>query len=274
MWLNLAVAATKLSVGFLFNLVSLVADGLHSTLDGASNVVGLVGVSVAARPPDAGHPYGHRRFESLAALGIGALIAAGFFEIVAQLWKSMRGEAPTPEVTWVAALVVVLTIVVNTGISRYEAKQGRLHGSAVLLADSAHTKSDALASCAVLASFVGVALGWHWADTVGAIVVAGFIARTAWHVISDSVLALSDGVQLPESDVEQAALAVPGVLGVHKVRSRGEPNAISLDLHIQLDGASNLVEAHDKTHEVKAELMRRFPSVVDVVIHTEPARRR
>lgn len=274
MWLNLGVAATKLTVGFAFNLVALIADGLHSVLDAASNVVGLVGVSIAARPPDAGHPYGHRRFESLAALGIGALIAAAFFEIVAQLWKTANGQADSPELTWSAAIVVALTIGVNTAISRYEAKQGAVHGSAVLVADSAHTRSDALASCAVLASFVGIALGWRWADSVGALVVAVFVAQTAWRVIRDSVLALSDGVQLPELEVERVVLAVPGVLGVHKVRSRGERNAVQLDLHIQLDGDWNLVDAHRKTHEVKAELMRRFPSVVDVVIHTEPSGRR
>lgn len=270
MWLNLAVAAAKLAVGFAFNLVSLVADGIHSVLDMSSNVVGLIGVSVAAKPPDAGHPYGHRRFESLSALMIGALIATAFLQILGQLWARVRGAAEQPEVTWTAAVVVAVTIVINTLVSRYEAKQGRTHGSAVLLADSEHTKSDALASSAVLASFAGVALGWRWADTAGAVIVAVFVANTAWRVIRNSVLALSDGARLSEPEVERAVLAVPGVRGVHKIRSRGEQNAVQVDLHIQLDGMLSLVDAHYKTHEVTAQLMRQFPSIFDVVIHTEP----
>lgn len=252
------------------NLVALVADGIHSVLDTSSNVVGLIGVSIAAKPPDAGHPYGHRRFESLAALFIGGLIAVGFFEIVGQLWARLSGQGEAPQMTWTAALVVAVTIAVNSLVSRYEAKQGRLHGSAVLLADSAHTKSDALASVAVLASFAGLGLGFRWADSVGALVVAGFIAHTAWRVIRESVLALSDGAQLTPQEVERVVMAVPGVRGAHKIRSRGEPTAVQVDLHIQLDGALSLVEAHAKTHEVKAHLMRHFPSVFDVVIHTEP----
>jgi cation diffusion facilitator family transporter len=271
LWLNVAVAAAKLAVGFGFNLMALVADGVHSVLDASSNIVGLVGVSLAARPPDPRHPYGHRRFESLAALLIGGLIASAFFQIVARLWANLRGETEAPEVTWTAAIVVAVTILVNAGISRYETAQGRLHGSAVLLADSAHTKSDALASIAVLVSFGGVAFGFRWADSVGALVVAYFVGRTAWSVIRNSVLALSDSAQLSEQDVEQIAMAVPGVRGVHKVRSRGEPSAVQLDLHIQLDAHLSLVDAHRKTHEVKEQLMRSFPTVFDVVIHTEPA---
>ena len=269
--LNAAVAATKLGVGYSLDILSLIADGVHSVLDGSSNVVGLVGLSIAARPPDRGHPYGHRRFEAMTALAIGALISAAFVQIVRELVRAIQGAAPPPRVTLAAALVVAVTIVVNLGISRYEARQGRLLGSAILEADSAHTLSDALAACAVLLSFGGVALGWPWADWVGAAVVAVFVGRTALNVIRANVIVLSDSAQLDEKAVLAAALAVPGVHHAHQIRSRGDTHDIHLDLHIHLNGQLTLVDAHRKTHEVKAALMSQFPGVKDVVIHTEPA---
>jgi cation diffusion facilitator family transporter len=269
--LNALVAASKLGVGYEFDLVSLVADGMHSVLDGSSNVVGLVGLSLAARPPDAGHPYGHRRFESLAALAIGGLISAAFFEIALRVYDAFTADVPAPEVSWGVVAVVATTIVVNVGISRYESRQGRLLGSALLEADAAHTRSDALAATAVLASFAGIALGFKWADGVGAAVVSIFVGKTAWSVVKSSVLSLVDSVQLAPEEVLRVTLEVQGVLGAHKIRSRGERNAVHLDLHIQLDGNLTLVEAHSKTHEVKAHLMSHFPRLSDVVIHTEPS---
>lgn len=270
--LNALVAASKLGVAYHYDLVSLVADGVHSVLDGSSNVVGLVGLSLAARPPDAEHPYGHRRFESIAALAIGALISAACFQIVGKVWSAWRGQAPVPHVTWSAAAVVAATIVVNTAISRYESAKGKQLQSALLEADAAHTQSDALAASAVLVSFAGVALGYTWADWVGAAVVSVFVGMTAWRVIKSSVLALVDTAQLPVDEVRRVTLEVPGVLDAHNIRSRGERNAIALDLHIHLEASSTLLDAHDTTHQVKRHLMSHFPAVRDIVIHTEPAR--
>lgn len=271
LWLNALVAACKLGVAYHYDLVSLVADGVHSVLDGSSNVVGLVGLSLAARPPDTEHPYGHRRFESIAALGIGALISAACIQIVGKVWDGWRGQAPVPHVTWSAAAIVAATIVVNTIISRYESAKGKQLQSTLLEADAAHTQSDALAASAVLVSFGGVALGFTWADWVGAAVVSVFVGLTAWRVIKSSVLALVDTAQLPAEEVRRVVLEVPGVLDAHNIRSRGERNAIAIDLHIHLDANSTLLDAHDKTHQVKHHLMVRFPAARDIVIHTEPA---
>jgi divalent metal cation (Fe/Co/Zn/Cd) transporter len=101
-----------------------------------------------------------------------------------------------------------------------------------------------------------------------------FVGLTAWRVIKTSVLSLIDSAQLPVEVVRRAVLEVPGVIDTHNIRSRGERNAIALDLHIHLDGTQSLASAHHKTHEVKRHLMDRFPAVYDVVIHTEPARAR
>ncbi len=269
--LNWLVAAAKLFVGWRTGALSLLTDGLHSVLDGASNVVGLIGISIASRPPDRQHPYGHRRFETMAAVIIGLLIGAGFLEIISQLHAGVSGERAAANVSWGAAAVVIVTVVSNAFISAYESRQARLLRSALLEADSKHTASDALAAIAVLAGFAGCALGWPDADLVAAAIVSVFIAHTAWSILRANIAVLADEACLSPEEVHATVVGVAGVRGAHKIRSRGDPDHVHLDLHLHLDPNMPLHEAHALSHVVAAELRRQFPQLSDVVVHTEPA---
>lgn len=269
--LNLGVAATKLVVGYRIASLSLQADGLHSCLDASSNVVGLVGITLAARPPDRGHPYGHQRFETLAAVAIGLLIGGSLIEVLQRAVTGLLGQVETPRVDWAAAGAVLATVIANTLISRYEGRRGQQLRSNILMADARHTASDAFAAAAVLAGFVGVAAGYPWADPLAALVVAAYIAHTAWIVLSANFSVLTDRAVLDPREVHRVALTVAGVRGAHRIRSRGSTDAVSLDLHVHLDPELALRHAHEKTHEVAAALRAAFPEVHDVLIHTEPA---
>jgi cation diffusion facilitator family transporter len=269
--LNVLVAASKYVVGWSVGSLTLVADAVHSSLDASSNVVGLLGVWAASRPPDAGHPYGHRRFETIAAAVIGVFIAAGFVQVAREVLKALSGERAAPEPGWGAAAVVCATIAVNFTISAYERRRGEALDSAILLADSRHTMTDSVAATVVLASFGAQVVGLPHSDVAGAIVVSSFIAYTAWLVLGGAVGVLVDSAQVDPEAVRRVALSVPGVLEAHRIRSRGTLDFVHLDLHIHLDGGSSLVAAHEKTHEVSDALKRAFPRVRDVVIHTEPA---
>jgi cation diffusion facilitator family transporter len=269
--LNLVVAATKLIVGTLAGALSLMADGVHSALDASSNVVGLVGLALARRPADPGHPYGHRRFESMAAVIIGLLIAGGVVEIVRRVVEGFVAGREPPRITWVTVAVVAVTVVINLSISAYEARRARTLRSALLHADSRHTFSDALSAGAVLIGFAGVALGVPWADPIAALVVTVFIAHTAYGVLRQNVGTLADEARLDPDAVGRVALGVSGVRQVHQVRSRGAADHVYLDLHVHLDPDMRLADAHAKTHEVAAALREAYPEVADVIIHTEPA---
>jgi cation diffusion facilitator family transporter len=271
LFLNLLVATTKTAAGLLTGALALVADGVHSFLDASSNVVGLIGMAVASRPPDAGHPYGHRRFETLAALVIGLLIAGGFVEVLRTVGEGLLYGRDAPQVSvWLAAFVAA-TVVINLFISRYEHRRGQQLRSALLTADSGHTFSDALAALVVLVSLGATALGWAWADMAAALIVCVFIGRTAWHILAENLGALSDQAQVNPDSVRDVALSIPGVRGAHMVRSRGSSDWVLVDLHIQLDPTLSLADAHEKSHEVTTALTNRFPEIKDVVIHTEPA---
>jgi len=269
--LNLAVTGVKAAVGLTTGSLALLADSIHSLLDASSNVVGLIGIAIAGRPPDESHPYGHRRVEALAALVIGLLIAAGLLEIIRNLVRGILGEAPAPEVGAVSTLFVALTVVVNLGISRLEARQGRLLGSTLLTADANHTMSDAAGSLVVLASFVGVWVGVPWADLVATAIVALIVGRAALGVLATNLRILSDHAQLDPREVHDVAVGVRGVQAVHHIRSRGMPDHVELDLRVHLDPGMSLRDAHERCHEVAGALCRAFPEVADVVIHPEPA---
>jgi len=269
--LNLAVAVVKLGLGWATGALSLTADGVHALLDASSNVVGLIGIAVASRPADAGHPYGHRRFETLAAVSIGLLILSGMAGVVRGVWEGLAGERPLPTVDWLSASIVFVTIVANLAISRYEAKRGTELTSALLAADAGHTLSDTFGAIAVLVSFGGVALGFRWADTAAAVVVCVLIGRTAWNVLGANLGVLADRARLDPHRVREVAMRVGEVRGAHKIRSRGSADHVQVDLHIHLDPGMTVERAHQVTHEVASAVRAAFPEVADVMIHTEPA---
>jgi cation diffusion facilitator family transporter len=269
--LNLTVAAIKLALAATTGALSLLADGIHALLDASSNVVGIVGIAVAGRPADAGHPYGHRRFETLAALCIGLLILSGMAGILRGLWEGIAGRRELPEVTALSAGILTLTVLANFAISRYEARKATDLHSGVLQADAGHTLSDTLGSLAVLASFGAAWLGFREADLVAAVVVALLIARTAWSVLRENLGVLADRARLDPLAVHQVAMSIAEVRGAHKIRSRGSADHVHVDLHIHVDPTMTVERAHRVTHDVAGAVRAAFPEVADVLIHTEPA---
>jgi cation diffusion facilitator family transporter len=267
--LNILVAVLKLVFGFLAGAVSMLADGLHSLLDSASNVVGLVGIGIARRAPDADHPYGHRKFEALAALGIAMFLFLTSFEVLREVLRRLRGEHevnPQP----VTFLVVLLTIVINIAVTRYERREGERFRSTILLADARHTQSDVFVSFGVLASLVGAALHFPVLDIVIALLIIVFIAYSGYRIVAGAFSVLSDSMVLDPNRVVSTAIGVSGVTHVHRVRSRGVPDDIHIDLHIHVPPQMTTSRAHDLAHEVADRIKAEFDGVTDVVVHVEP----
>ena len=269
LFLNLAVAVAKIVLGYLTGAVSVLSDGFHSLTDSAANVVALVGVSVARRPPDQDHPYGHRKYETMASLGILVFLLIVLVEVVTAAFDRFRTGA-VPKVFPEGIGVMVVTLIVNLVVVRYELRQGRTLKSEVLLADAKHTRSDVLTSGTVIAALIGVSLGYPLLDPLAALMVAVFIGRACWEIAHEASRILADEVAIAESDVRDVVQTVPEVLGCHQIRTRGSIDHVFVDMHIWLKGDTPLEAAHATSHEVKDKLMARFPQVVDVVIHIEP----
>nr|WP_277926976.1 cation diffusion facilitator family transporter [Adlercreutzia sp. JBNU-10] len=268
--LNLAVAAAKYFYGLASGSASMQADGIHSVFDSVGNIVGLVSIALAARPADAGHPYGHSKFETYGSLVIGVLLLAAAFEVGSGAVEKLATGTYTAVVTPASFAVMVGTLAVNLGVTTYERRAGRRLKSEIIMADAAHTLSDVFVSLGVIAGLALVALGFPQADPVMALVVTVAILFSAWGVFRAAFRTLSDTAQLPEADVRAVASAVEGIRGVHRVRTRGTEAEVYCDLHIWVDPAMSVRDAHALGDAVEAAVKGRFPAVKEVLVHIEP----
>jgi cation diffusion facilitator family transporter len=269
LFLNLSVAFVKLFVGYATGAVSIISDGFQSLTDSAANVIGLVGMRAARKPPDADHPYGHRKFETLAAAGIFVFMLLAVLEIGRSALQHFA-TASRPTITPLTFIVILGTLLVNIGVVRYEGREARRHNSELLLADAVHTRSDVYATIGVLISLAGVRLGYPVLDPIGGIVIAVLIARTGFEIARDTSGILADRVVIDEDAIRQVVMSVPGVLGCHHIRSRGPIDHVFLDLHVWFPAEAQLTEAHRVSHVVKDRLMEQYPQIADAIIHIEP----
>lgn len=267
---NLAVAVAKLWYGRASGALGVQADGLNSLLDGASNVIGLVAVMVAARPPDVNHPYGHRKYETFAALAVAVMMIFGCWEIAQSALSRLRHPV-TPQIGATGFVILLVTLAINLGVTFYERRAGQALRSEMLIADAAHTGSDVLATLLVLASFGAMKLGWVWADLVAAALVVGLVLRAGFGVLMGTISTLADERRIEPGLVEREALLEEGALEVHNVRSRGTLDDVHVDLHVLVDPRMPIADAHSIGHRVEARLRLRWPAFTDVVVHVEPA---
>ena len=269
LFLNLIVAAAKIVLGVTTGAVSVLSDGFHSLTDTASNVVGIIGVRIAGAPPDDDHPYGHRKFETMASLGIMVFLLLVLREVLSAAWERLQtgGE---PSINTLTFVVMGATFTVNLGVVFYERSAGRRLQSEVLLADATHTVSDLMTSATVMVALIGVKLGYLWLDPLAALVVAVFIAYACWEIFNSTTGILADRFVIPEHAILEVVKTVPEVIGSHHVRTRGSNDFVFLDLHIWMDADMPLDRAHSISHVVKDRLMARFPQIKDAIIHIEP----
>jgi cation diffusion facilitator family transporter len=269
--LNLLATAAKLIVGYWTGSLSLIADGFDSVFDSASNVIGLVGIYLAAQPADEDHPYGHRKAETMTALIIASLLFLTTWELIQSAVERLRNPALIQaEVNVWSFVALLVSIVVHLTVVWYELRAGRRLHSDVLVADALHTRADIFVSLSVIGGLIAVRLGYPLADPILALVIALFIAKIGIDIIRESSPTLMDRVAMPADQVEQIALSVPGVLSCHRVRSRGHEEAVYADLHIQVDPTMSTEQAHAIAHEVQHRLHKRRPDIRDVTIHVEP----
>ncbi len=268
--LNLMVAVAKIAFGYSSGAISILSDGFHSLTDTASNVVGLVGVYAARRPPDEDHPYGHRKYETVAAVGVVGFLALVMFEVLRNAFNHLTGRSAPPVISMTGFIVMGITVAINVIVVRYESSAAERLGSEVLLADATQTRGDVWSSLTVMAALAGAHAGLPILDPLAALVVAAFIGHAGYQVAMTTTKILSDRIVMSEADIEAEVLRVQGVLGCHQIRTRGSADHVFLDFHVWLPADMPLTEAHDLSHVVKDRLMARYPQIVDAVIHLEP----
>jgi cation diffusion facilitator family transporter len=268
--LDLVMAIGKGLYGYLSGSLGMVSDGLHSALHASGSVVGVIGVSLAARPADPDHPYGYERYEPLASMGIAAFMLLAFWKILESAWARLQ----TPEVPQVdegSFAVMGSALLVTLLLAYWERERGRKLGSAILRADAARVRADVLVSVSVLGGLVAVRLGFPRVDTLVSVLVAAAIARSAWRIVCGASRVLTDAAV---GDVEKIAAVATGVEGVadcHQARARGVGGMVRVDLHITVDPAMTVARSHEVAREVERRVRERVGGIAEVLVHVGAA---
>lgn len=267
--LNWFVAVAKFIFGKSIGSTSMVADSLHSFSDSASNIMGLIGIWIAYLPQDKGHPYGHRKYETLASTGIALLLFLACFNIISMSLKRFLHPA-APDINIASIAVMLVTIIINLGVMNYERSQGERLQSDVLVNDSMHTRADIFTSISVLFSFLAVKMGILILDPLIALLISGFIAKVGIRIFSQSAKVLCDSSVIDAKRIQDICSRIPGVIKSHKIRTRGRPDDVHADLHVLIDKRTKFAAAHDLSSVIEQEIRKVIPAITDVVVHMEP----
>ncbi|OGX28026.1 MAG: hypothetical protein A3F87_04255 [Omnitrophica WOR_2 bacterium RIFCSPLOWO2_12_FULL_51_24] len=270
--LNWGVALAKIVYGLMTQSLAMSADGFHSLSDGSSNIIGLIGIAAASRPRDAGHPYGHRKYETLASMAIAvALFFIAFKLITTSIHKLVHQELINPEANLGSFVVMGITLAVNIGVMKYELRKGRELNSDFLVADAMHTGSDIFASSMVIGSLISVRLGLPIIDVIAGIIISLLIAYIGVGILKHSSRVLTDYAVIEVQHICDALSDMHEVVGCHRIRTRGRQDDIHADLHITVDKDMTVAKAHDLSTAIEKRIRERFPGVTDVIVHIEPA---
>jgi cation diffusion facilitator family transporter len=267
--LNWLVALAKIIFGYSIKSISMAADGFHSFADGGSDIIGLVGIWVATKPRDSEHPYGHKKYETFAAIFIAFILFLMCFNILRMSWQRLCLPL-VPEINIYAFVLMGFTIIINVSVMLYERTQGRRLKSDILISDSLHTRADILTSCSVIIAFIAIKNGFVIFDTVGSTVIVLFIVRSAVEILRQTSRVLCDTAVVDTSTIENIVRGINGVISCHKVRTRGRPDDIHLDLHVLVRNDMHMDKAHHLSYQIEDKIKKSIPGVTDVVVHMEP----
>jgi cation diffusion facilitator family transporter len=263
---NLAVMFAKALVGFHTGSIAVLGDAVHSLADFANNIVAFIATRIASAPPDQDHPYGHRKFETLAVFGIATLLSVLAIEII--LGALDRDPRVITQQRWELALMLGV-LVVNIGIAIWENRWARRLDSDILRADARHTVSDVLTTVAVIAGWQLAAHGYRWLDALASIIVAAMILYLAYGLFQKAIPVLVErSIANPEA-LSSVASAVSGVQETRRVRSREGGSGPAIELVVSVDPNLSTADSHAIADEIERAIGEKF-SVNDVTVHIEP----
>jgi len=266
--LNWAVAIAKIAYGLISRCGSMAADGFHSLADGASNIIGLIGIHFACQPTDKDHPYGHKKYETFFSLGIAMLLFIVSFNLLKEGIGRIN-KPVNPLVNLDSFIVMLVTLGINFWVMNYEHKKGKLLGSDILVSDALHTKADIFTSISVIIALIVIKLGYPILDPIATILISIFIAHAGYHIVKESSVVLCDTAILDGKKITDIVLGVKGVRNCHKIRTRGRFDDIHIDLHVQVSPSMHMDEAHKISYAIEGEIKKNIPEVTDVVVHME-----
>lgn len=272
---NTALSLFKLLAGILAHSGAMISDAVHSASDVLSSFVVIIGVKLSVKAPDREHPYGHERFECVAAIVLAVLLAVTGLLIGYRAVQGIAGgaEAQTPP-GLLALIAALVSILCKEGLYRYTAHYARKLRSAALMASAWDHRSDALSSVGALIGIAGARLGVPIMEPLASLVICVFILKAAYDIFRDAVGKMVDraGDADTEEQLRACVLEQPEVLGIDRLQTREFGSRLYVDLEIRADGSLTLYEAHAIAEQVHDRIEKQFPAVKHIMVHVNPGK--
>lgn len=279
---NALLIVLKFIAGTLGRSSAMVADAVHSLSDFITDAIVLIFVKIAGKPHDKGHEYGHGKYETMATMVIGVILAAAGIGLmingINHILRSIHGEElPRPEM--LALIIAIISIVCKEWLYRRTVKVGKETGSMAVEANAWHHRSDAISSIGTLVGIAGAMfLGdkWRILDPIAAVVVSFFIIKSGFDIMRPTVGELLEA-SLPEDmqqEIQQLVESVAGIDYIHNLRSRRIGNNIAVDFHAKMDGDMTLEQAHAIATRAEKALKDKYGQGTFVNIHMEPTHKK
>lgn len=272
---NILSFALKMFFGFLANSIAMMADAVHSAFDSLSSIIGLYGSKVSLKPPDLEHPYGHRKFEQIAAIAITIMMFVACFNIIHEAIERAISNI-VPNITLYSVASMIASMIISLSVSIYERRIGKSTGSIILEADAFHTITDVLASVVVVVGFIGIRIGIRHADSFAAAMVCLLVAFVGYSIFKQSAETLVDrGITLDAlSKIKSTVNGMSKGIECHSVRGKTIGEKIYIDMHITLKGDVSVEKAHKMTEIIEEKLKNTVDGLEEVIMHIEPEDKR
>ncbi len=277
-FINLVLSAAKIAAGVVGRSSAMIADGIHSLSDFVTDFIVIIFIKISSKNEDSDHPYGHGKYETFATMLISFalfIVAIGiFYSGSVKIYEVLNGRV-IERPTYLALVMAAVSIVVKEGLYWYTIIVGRKINSPAVIANGWHHRSDAFSSIGTLIGISGAMfLGERWRilDPITSVIVGLFIVGVAYKLARPSIQELLEG-SLPkevEQNIAEKIQQTPGVIAFHHLRTRKNGNIFIIDMHIKVDPASSIVEAHDIATHVENRIKATFGRRTRVNIHIEP----
>ena len=270
---NTVLSLLKLLAGILAHSGAMISDAVHSASDVFSSFIVIIGVKLSVKAADKEHPYGHERFECVAAIVLAVVLAVTGLLIGYRAVETIRaGSAAQPMPGLLALVAAVVSIAAKEAMYWYTRFYAKRLNSTSLMANAWHHRSDALSSIGALVGIAGARLGYPVMEPVASLVICLFILKAAYDIFRDATAKMVDHACDAETEQRLAdcVLEEPSVLGIDSLQTREFGSRIYVDLEIRLDGDLRLTDAHAIAERVHDRIEREFPSVKHIMVHVNP----
>ncbi len=271
---NTVLAAGKAAAGIIANSPAMLSDGVHSASDVFSSIIVIIGVKISAKKSDKLHPYGHERFECVAAIVLAVVLAVtGCFigaEAISRLSSGNLDEMPEPGLA--ALIAAIISILIKEAMFWYTRFYAKKIDSGALMADAWHHRSDALSSVGALIGIAGARNGFPILEPIASLVICLFIMKAAFDIFKDAVDKMVDKSCDAETEdsIRACVLEQSDVMGIDMLKTRVFGNRIYVDIEIAADGSKTLIEGHEIAEHVHDAVEKQFPKIKHIMVHVNP----